>query len=342
MKNMNRNKKRYFLFALLLSASLLSACAFSGPAAQNASSFETNETKLVFSESEDKNKLSEEDASPEKEKEILEHLEDLAVPLSAGTGAASSAVSGTVYQKGGTVIDASHSANGYIVVKHTGSSKRLKVQIKKDSLTYNYDLNNTGTNEVFPLQMGDGSYSVRTLENVAGSSYKELCSVSFPVKLSSVNAPFLNPNQYVNYTSSSQTVKKAAELCANSKTDVEKLKAVYSFMIQNIKYDYEKAATVTSGYLPNVDVILSSKKGICFDYSAVMASMLRSQGVPCKLVVGSVDAVAATHSWNEVYLQGTGWITIKIENTKTGWKLMDPTFGASNSVGSGYTMARIY
>ncbi|HBC26211.1 MAG TPA: transglutaminase, partial [Ruminococcaceae bacterium] len=52
--------------------------------------------------------------------------------------------------------------------------------------------------------------------------------------------------------------------------------------------------------------------------------------------------VAATHSWNEVYLQGKGWITIKIQNTAAGWKLMDATFGASNSTAKSYTAARVY
>lgn len=91
-----------------------------------------------------------------------------------------------------------------------------------------------------------------------------------------------------------------------------------------------------------MDSILASKKGICFDYSALMAAMLRAQNVPAKLVVGSADAVAATHSWNEVYLQGKGWITIKIQNTSAGWKLMDATFGASNSTAKSYTAARVY
>ena len=57
-------------------------------------------------------------------------------------------------------------------------------------------------------------------------------------------------------------------------------------MVNNITYDTELAETVKSGYLPVLDKVLESKKGICFDYAALMTGMLRSQSVPCKLVVG--------------------------------------------------------
>lgn len=311
-------KKATALCALFLSASLLSACA---------SNFSDSSTNALAAA---RGTLPE--ASPAA-------LQNSLVP---GATVLTASSTSAVFSKNGVTIDAQNAANGFVSVKCSGKSKHLKVQVKKGSAAYNYDLNNKGTYEIFPLQMGNGQYNVRVLENVSGNSYKEIYSISLSVTLSSEAAPFLHPNQFVNYTSSSQSVKKAAELCAGSKTDVEKLKTIYNYMIKNIQYDYQKAKTVTSGYVPNPDAILSSKKGICFDYASLMASMLRSQGVPARLVVGTVDTVAVTHAWNEVYLQGKGWVAVKIEITSTGWKLMDSTFGASNSVGSGYTAARIY
>ena len=38
--------------------------------------------------------------------------------------------------------------------------------------------------------------------------------------------------------------------------------------------------------LPSVDETLKTKKGICFDYAALMTAMLRSQGIPTKLEIG--------------------------------------------------------
>ena len=113
-------------------------------------------------------------------------------------------------------------------------------------------------------------------------------------------------------------------------------------MITQISYDYDKASSVKSGYLPDVDKILKAKKGICFDYSSLMAAMLRAQNIPAKLVVGSAGAYAQNHAWNEVYLSKTGWITLKIQNTATGWKLLDPTFGDKTGSESSYAAARFY
>lgn len=242
----------------------------------------------------------------------------------------------------GAVIDVSNSSKGYLMAKCSGISKRLKLQIKTSKMTYNYDLNNKGSYEVFPLQMGSGSYTVRVMKNVGGSSYTQLFADDFSVKLENGLLPFLYPNQFVNFSTSSAAVKKASLLCADCSSDIEKLKAIYNFMTSEIKYDYAKAKTVKSTYLPDVDQILSSKKGICFDYSSLMAAMLRSQNIPTQLVIGSAGAVAENHAWNEVYIRGTGWITIKIKNTSTGWKLLDPTFGDKTGDTGSYAAARVY
>lgn len=209
-------------------------------------------------------------------------------------------------------------------------------------MTYNYDLNTNGTYEVFPLQMGNCEYTLRVMKNVSGSSYTQLYSGTENVTLKSSLYPYLYPNQYVNFSTSSAIVPKASTICAGCTDDIDKLKAVYNWMITNISYDYAKASSVSTGYLPNVDSILSSKKGICFDYAALMAAMLRSQGIPTQLVIGSAGAVAQNHAWNEVYLKGTGWITVKIQNTSTGWKLLDPTFGDKTGDTSQYAGARKY
>lgn len=294
------------------------------------------------------------EASVSQEKDIISDLEVPSAPVTQAVveekpKTPSPAVVRTPQHPGtdshgenGVTIDVSNSSQGYICVKCDGNGKRLKLQISTSSMKYNYDLNNAGNYEVFPLQMGNTTYSARVLENVTGSSYRELYSYEFSASIQSSVLPFLYPNQYVNFNSSSETVKKSEEICAGCTSEMEKLKAIYNFMVSEISYDYDKASTVTSGYLPNVDNVLKSKKGICFDYSALMASMLRAQNIPTKLVVGSAGAYAQNHAWNEVYLSETGWITLKIQNTSTGWKLLDPTFGEKTGSESSYAAARFY
>ena len=82
-------------------------------------------------------------------------------------------------------------------------------------------------------------------------------------------------------------------------------------------------------YLPNIDDTMASGKGICFDYASLMAAMLRSQGIPTKLVVGYSGA--AYHAWISVYLKETGWVDKIIQFDGENWSLVDPTLAANNS-----------
>lgn len=237
----------------------------------------------------------------------------------------------TVYQNDKAVVDASNLAEGFVTVKYTGGKDvRIKVQINKAGQeAYSYNLNNKGAAETFPLTEGNGEYTIRVYENTTDTRYAQAYSCTVTMALRSEFSPFLYPNQYVNFTGSSKVVSKAAELTGASTSTLDKVKAVYHYAVDNISYDYDKAATVTFGYLPNVDQIMESKKGICFDYAAVMAAMLRSQGIPCKLVVGYAGEIY--HAWINVYVEGTGWIDQAIYFDGQNWTLMDPTFVSSGN-----------
>ncbi len=241
------------------------------------------------------------------------------VPLSARMPDASGTVT---YSGGGATIDASNTSNGYLMVKYTGSNQRIKVQITKGT-TYTYDLNARNAFEVYPLTEGNGSYSIKVFENVSGNQYAQLLSQTISVSLSNEFAPFLYPNQYVNFNSGSAAVGVAAQLAAG-KDPLGVVDAVYKYVIANVSYDYGKAQTVQSGYLPNIDSTLASHTGICFDYAALMTAMLRSQDIPTKLVIGYTGNLY--HAWVSVYIAGEGWIDNIIHFDGQKWSYMDPTF----------------
>lgn len=232
----------------------------------------------------------------------------------------------TVYANEKASVDASNLAEGYLMVKYTGGkSVRIKVQITKSGgATYTYDLNNTGAVETFPLTEGDGTYTVKVFENTTGTKYAQAFSTSVTMTLRNDFLPFLYPNQYVNYTMDAQTVAVGAQLCTGKTDDLAKVTAVFDWVVDSFTYDYDKAATVQSGYLPVVDTVLAEKKGICFDYAAVMSAMLRSQNIPCKLVVGYAGKVY--HAWIDVYVKGVGWVRNAIYFDGKSWTMMDPTF----------------
>lgn len=236
-----------------------------------------------------------------------------------------------IYKGTKSEINAAASEDGYVKIKYLKeTTKKLKVIIEKDKGKYTYDLNNKGEYDTYPLQMGDGKYKIRVFENISGNRYATKQTVTITVKLKDEKAPFLAPNQLVNFADTSETIKKAAELTEGKTDNFEKIDVIYDYIITNIKYDTEKANTVKSGYLPSIDEILKTNKGICFDYASIMASMLRSQDIPAKLVTGYSSKLNVFHAWNEVYTEETGWIKLN-EMYFDGfqWRLMDSTIASS-------------
>ena len=171
-----------------------------------------------------------------------------------------------------------------------------------------------------------------------------MLTTTINVTLDDEFAPFLRPNQYVNYENATQTMDKAAMLVAGITDPLDKVEVIFNFVVNNLTYDYEKAATVQSGYLPALDQVLEAKKGICFDYAALMAAMLRSQGIPCKLVVGFAGDVY--HAWISVWSPDQGWVEGAIYFDGANWQLMDPTFASTTGnpaiTGVTYTYKYIY
>jgi len=294
-------------------------------------------------------------ASPSDEGEIVDLAMEM-VPLTAAPALFAikmPAASGTAIKKNiKAEIDYSNPKDGYVMVRYLQSTtKQLRVIVKGPSLVqYTYTLKSNGDYEVYPLSDGNGSYTITVFEQIEGTRYSTANTVTFNVTLNDEFAPFLRPNQYVNFSPDSKTVAKAAELIKNAKDLPEKISAIYNFIVKNFTYDRVLAANVKSGYLPDVDKVLERGQGICFDYAAVMAAMLRSQGIPTKLVVGY--AGQAYHAWINVYSEETGWINNAIFFDGKEWKLMDPTYASSggqsaavmNYIGDGanYTAKYLY
>lgn len=274
----------------------------------------------------------ESDTAGEQESQALVTVEAEAVPLyskPAGSNVRTPQASGTTtYSNNSVTLDASNLSQGYVMVQYTGGSSKIKVQvIKSGGETYTYDLNARSSYEVFPMSEGNGSYTVRVLEQVQGNQYAVKFSQDLSVSLADQFAPFLYPNQYVNFTADSSVVQKGAEVAASAADALDVVSSVYNYVVSNITYDTAKANSVQSGYLPNCDSVLAQKKGICFDYAAVMTAMLRSQNIPTKLVVGYTGSLY--HAWINVYIEGQGWVDNIIYFDGHDWKLMDPTFASS-------------
>ena len=85
------------------------------------------------------------------------------------------------------------------------------------------------------------------------------------------------------------------------------------------------------GYAPNttrvdspISEALTSRQGVCQDFTHIMLALLRRLGLPCRYVSGYIAPRAlgeddgpttiATHAWVEVLLPGLGWVGVDPTN----------------------------
>lgn len=218
----------------------------------------------------------------------------------------------------GAAVDWSHAHEGYLLARRGEGEKRWKLRVT-GATEYTYDLTGAGWTAI-PLTEGDGTYTAAVFEQVEGTTYLPILSAELDVELDDPLAPFLRPNQQVDYAAAPRTIARAGELTAGCADDGEKTEKIYGFVSTILSYDEEQAGAVQSGYIPALDEVLEREKGICLDFAALMTAMCRSQGIPCRLVVG--DAGRAYHAWTEVW-------------DGEGWARYDPTFAASGKDASG-------
>lgn len=260
---------------------------------------------------------------------------------------ADAAVSG-----GGAEIDLSAVAEGYVAVRAL-NDRKLKCQIVFGETKYNYDLPGDNTPIICPLQSGNGSYTVRIMQNTTENKYTEIFSAGAQVTMDSEFEPFLRPNQHSNYAEGSLCVAEAARIAEGAANEAELISGIYAYIAENVKYDYDKAQWVIDnnikGYLPDPDETFTTGKGICYDYAALAAAMLRSQGIPTKLVIGWVQSGDSEvyHAWNMIWLEEAGWIAPEIEVQAHTWQRIDLTFAAAGQSafagdGKGYSDKEFY
>ena len=229
-------------------------------------------------------------------------------------------------------IDFSNAADGYVMARWHGRNQGdVRVVIVGPSNTqFQYRLNTRGDWEVFPLTEGNGNYIIRVVESVGGGRFATTNTVRLDVTLVDEFAPFLRPNQFVNFNSTSAVVRQARELVNGSESTLESVGRVFGWVVDNIEYDVELARTVQSGFVPNLERVMRDRVGICFCYASLMTAMLRSQGIPTRLVIGYVSTNDGElyHAWISVFTEEYGWVNDIIRFDGNEWRIMDPTFAA--------------
>jgi hypothetical protein len=240
-------------------------------------------------------------------------------------------------------IEISHINDGWINIKYEiKNNKRQKVIIQKDDTKYTYDLIEGKSSENFPLQMGEGKYSISIYENTESNKYRLLSRNNVFVNNENPYTAFLASVQTVGWDSSMPVIQKVKELINDTNTTLDMITIVYKHILDEVSYDYKKMSELNTTYIPKINEIYNSKTGICYDFASLFAGMLRSIGIPAKLVKGYADNIDGYHAWNEVYIKETDeWITIDT-SFDAQMKKVGKTFKMIKESGDGYSKLKEY
>jgi transglutaminase-like putative cysteine protease len=126
----------------------------------------------------------------------------------------------------------------------------------------------------------------------------------------------------------------SAEVTAGKTADLAKARAIYDYVLANMKYD----KTGTGWGNGDIYWACDAKRGNCTDFHALFIGLARSAGIPAKFEIGFSLPTGATsgeiggyHCWAEFYLSPYGWVPI---DASEAWK--DPSkreyfFGAHDA-----------
>jgi protein-glutamine gamma-glutamyltransferase len=132
----------------------------------------------------------------------------------------------------------------------------------------------------------------------------------------------------------------AQQVTSSTGNDYDRALAIENYLRTNFRYTLQLSRTKPHDPLANF--LFERKQGHCEYFASSMAVMLRSLGIPARLVNGfrtgefneltsqSVIRASNAHSWVEAYFPGYGWIAF------------DPTPGVSMATRTGWNRMGLY
>lgn len=229
----------------------------------------------------------------------------------------------------GMDISFENAEHGIVTIfNYQESPKKMKLTVKLGDERYVYNLFSSDEPVNYPLQLGEGEYTVSIYENTTGTKYKGVASKKYDVEYAEENDVYLQSVLEINWNESDESIQVADELVAEALevkkqeypryrrsriklTEDEIIEVIYNYVLETVEYDFEKIKSLDYTYTPDNDETIELGTGICYDYSSLFASMLRSQGIPAKMVKGYANTSEVYHAWNEVYLtEEERWVVV--------------------------------
>ena len=137
----------------------------------------------------------------------------------------------------------------------------------------------------------------------------------------------------IPYTSE-RISKLTEDMTRSQQSPYEKAQAIQTFLIRNYRYSLD--APLAGVDRPLEEFLFFRKTGYCEHYATAMVIMLRTVGIPARLVTGFLAT-----EWNEygsyyVVRQQDAHAWVEVHLPHSGWVMMDPTPPSGEPVGDMY------
>ena len=166
-----------------------------------------------------------------------------------------------------------------------------------------------------------GNYQVTTEYSTATEADLQSAGTDYPAWLADYSTPGRN---YRSSDTLERIHQLALQVTQGADTPYDKAKAIETYLRNPSNYTYTLSPPVApDGVDPLEYFLFDSKKGYCQYFASAMGDMLRTLGIPTRLVngygPGSYDVPTNSyivrgedaHTWVETYFPGYGWITFE-------------------------------
>jgi hypothetical protein len=205
-------------------------------------------------------------------------------------------------------------AEGHIRISGSTAKDKIKLLVTgaDKQVWYEVKLSNGKFDEEIWFD-SQGKYTVKVMVNEYGRKYSYGPGIT--IENTKKLDKHLIPAKHIE-SSEDIIIGTAKEITENCGSDLEKARAIYDWVIYNIEYDLEKLARQNKGLYDNqygAVNTLNTKKGVCYDYSTLIAALARSLGIRAKVAEGDLNQgrLKGFHAWNELYIsESDRWINI--------------------------------
>ena len=135
----------------------------------------------------------------------------------------------------------------------------------------------------------------------------------------------------------------AAKVVADKKTPLEKARAIYDYVLENMTYD----KSGTGWGRGDVLYACEAKKGNCTDFHSLFIAMARSQGIPARFEIGfslpedkPSAEIAGYHCWADFFEPQHGWVPVDISEAWKQEVKREYFFGAQDDNRFEFSMGR--